>query len=574
MTTTSLPVRQRYFWFNEPHDRPLPGRPIVVDGFAGGGGASVGLSAAIGRSVDVAINHDKDAIAMHISNHPETKHYCENIWDVDPAEVCEGRDVDVAWFSPDCTHYSKARGSKPVKKNIRGLAWVVVRWAELVKPRIIFVENVEEFQTWGPVDRETEQPIKEKSGVTFKLWVWKLRELGYDVDWRVLTASDYGTPTTRKRLFIVARCDGCPVEWPAPTHGSPKQIQRELKATGHCRRKPWRTAADIVDWSLECPSIFLGPDEAKAKGCRRPLREKTLKRISEGIRRYVIDTHDPFIVQVNYGGNEFRGQSPNEPLPTVSQRHGFGVVTPYMLSLQHGGSHRSCRVPARTVTSSRKDCNLLVSPLLTSYYGPKPGDGGHRGRSIEQPLPTQPTENRFALVSAFLAKHFGGVVGIDTRSPFPTITNRPTQNQIVAATLVKNNHLAKQSFTIDEPLRTICSQGAHHAEVRAFLMRYYSQGGQWSPLRKPLPTITARDRLCLGIVLVAGEPFMIVDIGMRMLTPRELFRAQGFADDYDIETGVNGRPATKSAQVARCGNSVCPQVVEALVRANLTERQP
>jgi len=562
-----MKVLQKRFWFNEPHSRPLPKRPIIVDGFAGGGGASVGLEAAIGRQVDVAINHDPAAIAMHMANHPDTKHYCENIWNVDPVETCEGREVEAAWFSPDCTHHSKARGSKPVKKNIRGLAWVVVKWAELVKPRVMFIENVEEFQEWGPVDRETQRPIPEKKGITFQLWVWKLRELGYEVEWKVLRACDYGTPTTRKRLFIVARCDGKPIVWPKPTHAAPKVIRKELETKRRTNLRPWRAASEIIDWSIPCPSIFLSPEEAKAQNCRRPLAEKTLARIAEGIRRYVIESSEPFVVRVNHGGDHFRGQNLDEPLGTVTGKNGYGLVTPF----------------------------------LSSYYGPK-GDHCHRGRNCREPLPTQSTENRFglisahvsrmfgqgigtdalsplgtvtaenksALVSAFLIKHFGGMVGVPASTPFPTITAKGCQNQICAAYLIKNNHGAKQWFDVNEPLRTIVAQGTHHAEVRAFLMKYYGSGTNSHPVTLPLSTITTKDRLCLGIVLIGGEPFQIVDIGMRMLTPRELFKAQGFPSNYVIETGVNGKPATKSQQVARCGNSVCPQVVEALVRANLS----
>ncbi|MCH8830863.1 MAG: DNA cytosine methyltransferase, partial [Planctomycetes bacterium] len=468
-----------------------------------------------------------------------------------------------------------------------------------VRPAVIFVENVEEFQTWGPVNEVTNKPIKEKAGTLFQQWIRSLRRCGYTVEFRSLVASDYGTPTTRKRLFIVARCDGEPIVWPKPTHGSPRQIQRDLKKHGRCRRRPWRTAAEIINWSLPCPSIFLSPAEAKQRGCRRPLADKTMKRIAEGIRRYVIETADPFIVRCNHGSDHFRGQPLSRPLRTVTQSNGYSLVTPFVsrmfgksvghdcrsatgsvtqenktalvtpfvAALQHGGKCRSLRRPIHTITASRKDCNLLVCPQRMSYYGERPGQRG-RGRTLDNPVPTVTTENRFAIVSAFIAKHFTGVVGVPARQPFPTITAVPTQNQVVAATLIKNNHGDKQWFDPREPLRTIVAQGTHHAEVRAFLMRYYGSGGQWSHVNRPMPTITAKDRLCLGIVLVDGEPFQIVDIGMRMLTPRELFSAQGFPPDYKITVGLNGKPATKTEQVARCGNSVCPQVVEALVSAN------
>lgn len=652
-----MKVRQQYFWFNDAHSKPLPKRAIVVDGFAGGGGASVGLERAIGRQVDVAINHDKAAIAMHMANHPNTKHYCENIWNVDPVKACEGRQVAAAWFSPDCTHHSKARGQKPVRKKIRGLAWVVVKWAEMPKrlrPRVIFIENVEEFLTWGPVDRKTQRPIKEKAGVTFELWVWKLRELGYEVDWRILTASDFGAPTTRKRLFIVCRCDGKPIRWPEPTHGSRKQIDKDLRTRGHSRRQAWRTAAEIIDWSIPCPSIFLSKEEGRDIGCNRPLAEKTLKRIAEGVRRYVIETADPFIVQVNHGGTDFRGQPIDEPTPTATRKGSTAIVcpslTPFMTSSAYTKSTGRGKYiypmeePLRTLTTTtdkvlvtplisrmfggsvgssiesplgaatqenktalvaptlvqtgygerpgqRPRCldlhsplgtcvngqkHAVIAPILSTYYGPKAGDSGHRGRTLDVPLATQPTENRFALVSAFIAKHFGGMVGIPADRPFPTVTTIGTQNQLVSACLVKNNHGDKQAFEIREPLRAIVAQGTHHAvvtarveQVRAFLFRYFGSGGQWSSVNAPAPTITVKDRLALGIVMIGGEPWQIVDIGMRMLSPRELFRAQGFPADYKIDIGLNGKPATKGEQVARCGNSVSPHPAEALVRANL-----
>lgn len=642
-----MKVRQRHFWFNEPHDKALPSdREIVVDCFAGGGGASVGLERAIGRQVDVAINHDKEAIAMHMANHPETKHYCENLWEVDPVEVCEGRNVGAAWFSPDCTHFSKAKGKTPKKKEIRALAWIVCRWAARVRPRVIFLENVEEFVTWGPLDRHG-QPVKELKGKTFAGWIRQLRELGYEVEWKNIIASDHGSPTTRKRLFLIARCDGQPIVWPAASHGSVKQIKKEIRQQGFSNRQKWRTAAEIIDWSIPCPSIFLTPEQAKEQGCRRPLAEKTMKRIAEGVRRYVIETADPFIVKVNHGSEHFRGQSVERALQTVTASNGYGVVTPYISrvfgqsvgspvdhpigtltqenktalitpvisssaytkstgrgkyiyhpeealrtittandkvviapyiqALQHGGSSRRLDHPIHTITASNKDCNLLISPQLMSYYGERPGQKG-RGREMDCPIPTITTENRVAVVSAFIAKHFGGMVGIGAERPFPTITTRGTQNQLVFVNLIKNNHGAKQWFDVNEPVRTICAQGTHRAvvesklsrinECRAFLFKYYGSGGQWNGLTEPAPTITSRDRLALGIVLVNGEPFQIVDIGMRMLTPRELFNAQGFPSDYDIDTGLNGKQATKKTQVARCGNSVCPQPATAVVRAN------
>lgn len=569
--------RERFFWFDET-DAPLPDGEIVVDCFAGGGGASTGIKRGCGRAPHIAINHDKAAVAMHKANHPEreTRHYCENIFDVNPEEITEGRPIGLAWFSPDCTDHSKAKGSRPRSKKLRALAWIVIRWAARKRPRIIMLENVEEFVDWGPLKGNQRDP--RRKGQTFQQWVAKLVELGYVVEWRNLVASDYGSPTTRKRLFVIARCDGEPIVWPDPTHGSPKTIAKQLRKNGVCRLQTWRTAAEIIDWTIPCPSIFCTKAEAKAEGLtvQRPLREKTLRRIAEGIRRYVIETAEPFIVRVDHGGEHFRGQSAGRPLSTITQRHGFGVVTPFVAALQQGGSLREICRPLHTVTASRKDCNLLVTPtLVQTGYGERQGQAP-RCLDLDQPLGTIVAGGgKHALVSAFIAKHFGGVTGVEVLRPFPTITTVGTQNQLVAATLVKNNHGDKQAFDIREPLRTIVAGGKHHAlvqcrveQVRAFLIKYYGSGGQWGSLHNPLSTITVKDRLCLGIVLVGGEPYQIVDIGMRMLTPRELFNAQGFDSGYVIDVGINGKPATKGEMVGRCGNSVPPHPVAALVSAN------
>lgn len=550
----SMEVRQKSFWLDDAHRDPLPlDRPVVVDGFAGGGGASWGIQMALGRGPDVAINHDRDAIAMHMANHPDTRHYCENIYDVSPDEVCEGRVIGAAWFSPDCTHFSRARGAKPVKKEIRGLAGAIIPWAEMdrrYRPRVIFVENVSEFQTWGPIDEQTNQPIKERAGEYFREWVQQLRDLGYEVDWRELVASDYGAPTTRKRLFIIARCDGRSIVWPAPTHGSPAKVAK------HPQLQTWRTAAEIIDWSIPCPSIFLTKEEAKREGCIRPLADKTLARIAEGIRRYVIETSSPFIVRVNHGSDHWRGQ----PLASTANQGTTGRA-PYCWDAQE---------PVRTLTTTGD--KVVVAPMLSRMFGASVGS------AIDSPVGTATAKNKTALVAAFIAKHYGGVTGVPAETPFPTITAVGTQNQLVAATLIKNNHGDKQAFDVDEPLRTVMAGANHHAvvqarmqQVRAFLFRYFGSGGQWSSCESPTPTITAKDRLALGIVLVDGEPFQIIDIGMRMLTPRELFSAQGFPSTYVIDRGEDGRPLTKSAQVARCGNSVPPPFAEALVRANCPE---
>jgi DNA (cytosine-5)-methyltransferase 1 len=464
---------------------------LVVDNFAGGGGASTGIEAAIGRPVDIAINHSPEAIAMHKANHPETRHFCENIWEVDPREACGSRPVGLAWFSPDCTHFSRAKGTQPVKKSIRGLAWVVIRWASTVRPRVIILENVEEFQTWGPV--VDGRPDPKGVGKTFRAWLSKLTSLGYEVEFRSLVAADYGTPTTRRRLFLVARRDGAPAVWPEPTHGQG-------------RPTPWRPAADIIDWSLPCPSIF---DRA------RPLAEATLRRIAAGIQRYVIDAAEPFIVS-HYGQSV--GRSVRDPLPTVTAGGGghHGLVTPFLV--RHG--HYS------TITGAglREGC----------------GAGTFRGQQLRIPLGTVCATNDKHLVCPIITKHYGGIVG----------------------------------HRVDRTLGTVTSRD-HHALTTAFLTKFYGTS-TGSPCQQPLPTITSgggRGGGHIGLVMAHGQPYQIVDIGMRMLQPHELFAAQGFPDNYVIAPEFNGKPLTKTAQISLAGNSVCPQVAEAIVAANMAENR-
>lgn len=441
-------------------------RGLVIDLFAGGGGASTGIRAALGRDPDLAVNHDATAIAVHTANHPTTRHMTCDVYEVDPLVATGGRPVSLLWASPDCRHFSRAKGSAPKHPKVRSLAWVVTRWARAVRPDVILLENVPEFVTWGPLGRDR-QPIRERAGETFKAWVATLRRLGYVVEWRELSAERYGAPTKRKRLFVVARRDGIAPRWPVPTHGP--------------GLAPLRTAAECIDWTLPCPSIF---------DRKKPLAEKTLWRIAQGIRRYVIESASPFIVKVNHGGRSDRSEDLASPMSTV--------------------------------TSARR---------------------GH------------------ALVTAFLAKHYGGVVGHDLREPTGTITGTD-HHGIAAATLVKMRG-ACHGADVGEPVPTLTGQGTHVAEVRAFLTAYYGTGvGQG--LNDPARTLTARHRL--GLVTVEGVEHQIVDIGMRMLQPHELLRAQfgEFADGYDLSAA-----RTASGKVRLVGNSVCPHVAAALVRANV-----
>lgn len=519
---------------------------LIIDNFAGGGGTSVGLEQAFGRPVDIAINHDPEALAMHAINHPQTLHLCQSVWDVDPIAVTQNRPVALVWLSPDCKHFSKAKGGTPVSKRIRGLAWVGMRWVALCKPRVLMLENVEEFKTWGPliIDEDgNARPDPARKGKTFESFVRQLRAHGYTVDWRELRACDYGAPTIRKRLFLIARRDGLPIVWPKPTHGEPTS-----RAVLAGKLQPYRTAADCIDWSLPCPSIFLSKEEGKALGVRRPLADATLRRIASGVMRYVVNSAEPFIVSY-YGQKregEFRGQALSASLNTQTTENRFGLVVP------------------------------KLAPVVVT------NTSGHAPAPMHEPLATITTGGHHMLVSAFLAKHYTGVVGSDVRDSIGTIT-AVDHHSLVTSHLVKlrNNGTGQDAR---RPLDTLTASGQHFGEVRAFLVKFYSQGGQWQSLDDPMHTIPTKDRL--GLVMVRGEPYAIMDIGMRMLKPRELYRAQGFPDSYVIEKipdpdqlfadGVQASdplsvpriPLSAAAQVRMCGNSVSPPAARALVEAN------
>ncbi len=472
---------------------------LIVDNFAGGGGASTGIELATGRSVDIAINHDPEAIRMHKANHPNTKHYCEDVWQVDPVKACQGHPVGLAWFSPDCKHFSKAKGGKPKDKFIRGLAWVACRWAGLVRPRVIMLENVEEFKTWGPLNRG-HHPIKSKQGKTFGKFVQQLQNLGYEVQFRELVAADYGAPTMRKRFFMIARCDGNPILWPEPTH-APRDSE-EVKAG---LLKPYVGAYTQIDFNRPCPSIFDTSQEIKEKyGIRavRPLAPKTMERIARGLKKFVLDNPEPFIVPIGYG--ERKGQKPRI---------------------------HSIENPLPTIVGSGK--HYLCAPALIQYHS-ETAKGETRGQAIKDPIMTVDGSNRYGLVTSFLSKFYKSGTGQDIR----------------------------------EPLHTITTSAGHFGEVRAFLIKYYGDAtGQ--DIKNPLDTITSRDRF--GLVTIEGVEYQIVDIGLRMLEPRELYGCQGFPDDYIIDHDFEGHTYPRSEQVRRCGNSVCPPLPAAMVRANLPE---
>lgn len=538
---------------------------LIVDNFAGGGGASTGIELATGYSVDIAINHDPEAIEMHKVNHPASKHYCENVWDVNPSKACGGHPVALVWFSPDCKHFSKAKGGKPKDKKIRGLAWVALRWAAKVHPRVIMLENVEEFKTWGPLNRG-HHPIKAKAGQTFERFVRQLKELGYEVEYRELVAADYGAPTMRKRFFLVARCDGRPIVWPEPTHAP-----ADSKAVKAGQLKPYVGAYTRIDFSLPCPSIFDTAEEIKEKyGIRavRPLAPKTMERIARGLKKFVLDNPEPFIIQVNHGG-ERRPLEMTEPIPTITGKHGYGIVepvlTPYLSVNRENHFGSTMNEPIHTVTSLNQ--HMLMTPTLIQYHSETAGNV--RGQAVDAPIMTVDSSNRYGLVTTFLSKYYNGFykgAGDVLDKPLPTITAQD-HNSLVTANLIQlNNHCDGRDIT--KPIPTITAGDGHFAEVRAFLVKYYGSGtGQ--NIEEPLDTVTARDRF--GLVTIKGIDYQIVDIGLRMLEPKELYGCQGFPDDYIIDRDCDGNAYPRSEQVRRCGNAVCPPIPAALVRANLPE---
>lgn len=547
---------------------------LIVDNFAGGGGASTGIELATGKSVDIAINHDPEAIRMHKTNHPNTKHYCEDVWQVDPIKVCKGHPVALAWFSPDCKHFSKAKGGKPKDKFIRGLAWVACRWAGLVRPRVIMLENVEEFKTWGPLNRG-HHPIKAKQGETFRKFVQQLQNLGYEVQFRELVAADYGAPTMRKRFFMIARCDGKAIVWPEPTHGPVDS--EEVKAG---RLKPYVGAYTQIDFSRPCPSIFDSSQEIKEKyGIRavRPLAPKTMERIARGLKKFVLDNPEPFIIQCNHGGKR-RSNDIREPMPTITGKHGYGIVEPYMVQIGQTGfakdRSKNVREPLTTIVSKNEHC--LISPTLIQYHS-ETAQGDVRGQTIKDPIMTVDGSNRYGLVTSFLHKYYDGGykgAGDSVKKPLPTVTAWD-HNSVVTANLIQmNNHCDGRN--IGEPLPTITAGDGHFGEVRAFLVKYYGNGSA-EDITEPLDTVTSRDRF--GLVTIEGVDYQIVDIGLRMLEPKELYGCQGFPADYIIDHDSEGNTYPRSEQVRRCGNSVCPPLPAAMVRSNLpglcvAERMP
>ena len=520
---------------------------LIVDLFAGGGGASTGLAWALGRDPDIAINHDAEALAMHRANHPHTRHMQNDITRVLPLEATGGHPVAILHASPDCTHFSKAKGGKPKSQYIRDLAWVVIRWAEDTHPNLITLENVEEFLTWGPLDKNG-QPIKEQAGATFAAWRKRLVRLGYRVEWRLLRACDYGAPTTRRRLFVVARRDKRPIIWPNPTHGNPKSA-----AVLAGKLLPWRTAAECIDWSIPSQSIF---------DRKKPLALATQRRIAEGLRRYVLQAAEPFIICLNHTAKDgsyqyFRGQGIGEPLATITQSLGFAITAP-VLSRQFGCSiGQRVDTPHPTITQCNHDA-LVQAVCLAKHYG------GVVGHGIQQPLGTVTSIDHNSLVSACLTKYYGKSECAAVDAPLHTLTSKEHM-ALTSACLVKYYGTAKAA-DVGEPMHTITAKarmGLVEAEARQ-----NSEPRRYEQVRDFLRTwgvIGPKDE---AEFIYQGVVHRITDILMRMLAPRELYTAQGFPPDYIIDRLPDGQCLTKTAQIRMCGNSVPPELIEALVRAN------
>lgn len=607
---------------------------IIVDNFAGGGGASTGIELACGRPVTIAINHDPDAILLHRTNHPYTEHLQASVWDVDPEQVARGRKVGLAWFSPDCKHFSKAKGSALVDRNIRGLAWIVLRWAGTVRPDVIMLENVEEFQTWGPVRKG--KPVKSKAGQTFRQWKKQLSDLGYVIEHKELVAADYGAPTTRKRFVLVARCDGKPIVWPERTH-APRNSP-EVQAG---KLKPWRSAAEIIDWSIPGYSIFQSKEEIKQKygvTVVRPLAENTLRRVIRGVDKFTLKSGEPFLVPTGYG--ERHGQAPrvhdvDKPVPTVVGTGKQLLAAANLVSIgQTGGGDRirDAREPAPTTVSKQETClvsaNLVecnyagdghiadmrepyktitakhtggvVAPVLIQYHTEQTENV--RANRLEEPINTVDASNRYGFVSANLVeyytggrpldisapmhtvtshdrealaavhiqKYFSGVIGAKAEDPLPTVT-AVDHNSICAAQIAEFKG-ADIGQDCRKPLRTITASAGEFAVVRVTL-RQTGDMGYWPQVRELLNRFCGydlADNECL-VLMIGGVGYYIADVTLRMLTPRELYNAMGFPPDYQIERDYLGNAYPKSKQVARCGNAVCPPLAEAMVRANLPE---
>lgn len=555
---------------------------LIIDLFAGGGGASTGIELYTGRHVDIAVNYDPEAIRLHATNHPDTLHLTEDIFEVDLQKYVKGCHVALMWASPDCTQFSKAKGGKPREKGQRVLPWAVHKHAEALKPDVIIMENVEEIQQWGPLD-VAGHPIKERAGEDYRKFITAMISLGYVFDSRELVAADYGAPTTRKRWYAIFRRDGKPVVWPEKTHSK----------GGANGLKPWEPIYKYLDlWDFG-KSIF---------GRKKPLAKNTVNRIAHGLDKFVFNNPEPFIVQVNHSGDTFRGQSMGEPLPTITQKHGFGMVTPlavpYMMRNNHGAPGSDAKDPILTITTGghhglitpymmqigqtgfTKDRNrtltdplstivtknehCMISPLLIQYHS-ETAKSDVRGQQVTEPIMTLDTSNRYALVMGYLTKFYKSGCGQSLSEPIHTITTSTGHFGTVNILAVPMEELlAGMDYSIKE-------QGELSEIIRKctwvsqFIMEYYGCGTGQS-LNDPLHTIVTKDRFAL--VTVLENEYVILDIFLRMLKPRELMLGQGFPEDYILDHDYTGRKIPVCQQVAKIGNSVVPIMAEKLVEAN------
>jgi len=595
---------------------------LVIDCFAGGGGASEGMEMAMRDmrlagllpddhrcAVDIAINHDPKAIAMHAANHPRTMHLTADIWTADPLSVTGGIAVGALWASPDCRGFSKAKGGAPVSKSVRSLAWVVAHWAEQVRPREIYMENVEEFLDWGDLDPKS-RPDKSKKGQEFTRWVKRFKELGYKVEWRVLKANFFGAPTIRKRLYIMMRCDGEPIIWQSETHADPKSEAAQSGA-----KMAWPVAADILDFDRPCPSILMTKEEAKAytraTGIKivRPLAYNSEERIAKGTDRFVVQKgDDAFLALCNHSGAGFRGQGLDESFATVTRArdaHGLVIPTlaPFMTYGQQGGSSRSVKEPAHTIAASIKDTNQVAAVYIAQHNG---GDRAPIGRAADEPLSTITVEgSQQQAVSVFLGRQFGKSIGSDATDPTGTVTaGGGGKTQVVSAHMVSMRGSSRRGYPVERPVNAATSQGSHESVVIPFLHAYYGSEETGFSVEEAIRTATTKDRFGLAQVeadvaplseaqldqarkvaafmrkygcwderefvtlTIRGVQYIIIDIGMRMLTPRELARAQGFRESYILAAPFNGGFLTETDQRHKIGNSVCPDMAFALFRNN------
>lgn len=542
-------------------------KELIVDGFAGGGGMSSAIEHALGRHVDVAFNHSEIAISMHMANHPQTKHYIADAYEVDPHESTGGLPIGLFHISPDCTDHSQAKGGQPRSRKTRSLSWVAVKWAGTKRPRVITLENVIQILKWCPLiakrDKDTGRVVKidgtvaapgervpveqqflipdpKRVGQTWNRFVKILRAMGYVVEWRNLCAADYGAPTTRERLFMVARCDGKPIVWPAATHA-------KNPAPG---QKKWRAAAECIDWSLQGISIF---DRS------RPLAEATHRRIAKGVFKYVLNNANPFIVPIAHFNGRDTVHDITEPLRVITaypKGGAFALAAPVLAKFRGDSAGGRLDEPLPVITAGgnckRPAGAAHAMGIVTAHLAHFRGNCF--ARDVSDPLQVVSAGGQHhGLVTAFLSRQFGQSIGQSLDEPAPVVT----------AGGGGKTALVELSLSQEEEAGAL--------RVAAFLMRYYGEGGQWNDLREPAPTITTKDRLALVTVYIKGDPYVIVDIRLRMLQPPELYACQGFPPDYIIDRGHDGRKFTKSQQVFMCGNSVSKHPAMALIRANVPE---